>query len=932
MVTGIDSNLLLGYYNNRLGLASGGAGIGLPTTVKKYAPTAPWSKFPTAEDTSADVKAALSGRRFINETAAQLDLPGASQDYRKLFALYQGLSVLGGLAEHIQKRGLTDGETQRIQQTFAKGLEEVHAYARTVNLEQVRLSTGEVGSTAKTKAPVAATKQEYVTGILHAGTSADAVARFQGDVKFSITVNRSGVDHNVLIDLAGMGGDTRSMANVVNYINGQLAAVGVDTRFATQRLPGQERTITAGGQTIKLGTGPDQWALRVKPGGETVTFGAADTAGAVYLAQGVGNPNPDGKIDTNDGVINQQLLKFQTDTAAVAAPVQGENDANWVEGRAFAQTLGPEVKAVRATKVGSDGAVYMLADVTNRTAGQDIKGEQDVALLKYDAAGNLIYTRTLGASDKASGLALAVSADGQIAIAGSVVGGLNGAQEGALNSGPTGAFADQSDSFVTVFNAEGEELWTQRRGARLADEASQIAFGADGTVYVAGRSKSALPGATGLGDWDSYIEAFGTPSTDPATKGKVPALFTQSFGTAGADRPAGMVLDGTSLVTASIEDGRAVLRRFDISGGAPVLTSTRDLGDLQGGDIAGLELDGADVVLVGSTANGALSAGTTTRAHAGGIDAFAARISKDLSAGGSIAYYGGAGDDRATSLAVSGGQVWIAGAAGTDLPGQPAVGTKDGFLARLDVAAGTVDWSRRFTGKQGYAAPSAIAVDPTGASSLDRLGLPSGALDLSDSAKITAASAVRAGEQFNVRVGSGRTSTITIEADDTLDTLAQKIRRGTGFQAKVTIGSSDGVRKLTIAPMNARTVIEFGAGKAGKDALEWLGIPEGVIRSTVVRDKGTEPADGKGQIFGLGLERDLNLSDPKEIAHAAADVAVAMGVIRKAYKELVELATPESVKRAREAAAATATGKVPAYLQSQIANYQAALNRLTGGG
>lgn len=925
MVTPIDPNLLLGIYNSRMG--SGGLSLATGSTAnKRVAPTAPWTQERTPAEASAAVKAALAGRKFVDENAAQLDLASASTDYRKLFALYQGLSTLNGLVDQIQKKGLSSIETQRIQKTFAAGLQQVTAYARTAELEKLRLTSGEVGSTTKTTIPIAAAKTEYVTAPLYAGSSADAVPRFQGDVKFSISVKRSGVTYNVPVDLNDMGAQVRSMGNVVNFINDKLAAQGVDTRFATQRLPGQERTVTVGGKTIKLGPGPDQWALKIKAGGETVSFGAADTANAVYMAQGVGDPNPDGKIDTNDSLVRQQLVKFQTDTTTVAAPIQAQDDANWVDGRAFAKTLGPEVKTVRATKVGPDGSVYMLADVINKTAGQELKGEQDVALLKYDAAGNLAYSRTLGASETASGLGLAVSATGKVAIAGSVVGGLNGAQEGPMNSGPTGAFAEETDSFVTVFNADGEEEWTQRRGARLADEASQVVFGDNDMIYVAGRSKSGLPGATGLGDWDSYIEGFGPPSTATATLGKVPATFTQNFGTAGADRPAGMVLDGTNLITASVENGRGVLRRFDISSGTPVLTSTRDLGDLQGGDITGLALDGGDVVVAGSTTNGSLSVGTTTRAHAGGIDAFAARISKDLSPGGSIAYYGGAGDDRATALSVSNGQVFIAGSAGTDLPGQPVVGKKDGFLAKLDVATGAIDWSRRFTGKEGYAAPSAIAVDATGASSLDRLGLPKGTIDLTDSQKITAGSSLRAGEQFTVRAGSGRAQTVTIEASDTLETLATKIKRATGFQAKVTVTTTAGIRKLTVTPLNNRTVIEFGAGKVDKDALEFLGIPEGVVRNTVVGDKGAVPADGKGQIYGLGLEADLNLNDAQEIAHAAADLATAMGVIRKAYKDLVAAASPKSP----QAAAAAATGQVPTYLKNQIANYQAALTRLGG--
>jgi hypothetical protein len=49
-------------------------------------------------------------------------------------------------------------------------------------------------------------------------------------------------------------------------------------------------------------------------------------------------------------------------------------------------------------------------------------------------------------------------------------------------------------------------------------------------------------------------------------------------------------------------------------------------------------------------------------------------------------------------------------------------------------------------------------------------------------------------------------------------------------------------------------------------------------------------------------------------------------VIRTIYKDLLAAATPKSAQ------AAAATGKAPAYLTNQIANYQAALNRLTGGG
>ena len=382
-----------------------------------------------------------------------------------------------------------------------------------------------------------------------------------------------------------------------------------------------------------------------------------------------------------------------------------------------------------------------------------------------------------------------------------------------------------------------------------------------------------------------------------------------------------------------------MLRNYDVSSGAPVLSSTRDLGDLQGGSIAGLALDGNQVVIAGTTPNGALAAGTVTRAASGGTDAFAATISADLSTSpsDSIAYYGGSGNDVATSLAVANGQVWIAGQAGTDLPGQggtalPAVGTKDGFLTNLNVATGSVDWSQRFTATANMATPSAIAVAPTGSSVLDRLGLPTGTLNLAESQQLTAQSSLRAGDQFTVKPGDGVAKTITIDPGETLKTLATKIQRASGFEATVTVGTSpDGQQALHITPANSRMTVGIGAGTASKNALAILGIPEGVVRSTTINAAGAMvPGDGKSQLYGLGLSSTLNLDDSAQISHALAQISAAIGAVRSAYQGLVAAATPKTAASAA-ATNASSSGPVPQYLSDRIANYSAALARLTGG-
>ncbi|MDO9245252.1 MAG: hypothetical protein Q7U11_02120, partial [Phenylobacterium sp.] len=582
MTITFDTNILLNYYQGRAGVPLTSDGGGAPA--KKYAPSAPWlpgaqtaSNTPSLMTTA--VKNAMLGRKLVNEDAAQLDLAGASADYKKLFALYQGIDTLAGVVDQMAGKNLSSTDKARIQSVFAKGLSEITAYTDKLDLDQLRLTTATVADKAKSTVGVTRAKTDYTTPPLVSGNVSAPIDAFQGEVKFNISIKRVNVVHDVAIDLNEMGATPRSMSNVLSYINSKLEAAEVGTRVSSLRIPGGDRMIQIGGKATKVGVNPDQWAMKFNiDSGDTLTFSAPKTEPAIYLAQSVGNPDPDGKSTTKDGVIVSQLLKVQTDTADVTPPPQATGEANYVDGRVWAKDMEKSVGTVHATQVASDGSVYVLADVSDKVSGQTIKGDQDVALLKYDSAGKLLFTRTLGASSNATGMALAVSADGKIAIAGKVTGDLSGAAEGALNSGATGSFATQSDSFVTVMDGDGQELWTERRGARQNDEATSIAFGADGSVYVAGRAQSSLPGTTGLGGWDSYVEGFKADA-----KNKVTTLFVQSVGSAGSDRPGGLVVDGGSLILANNEEGRAVIHRFDISGGSPVETATRDLGDLSGG-------------------------------------------------------------------------------------------------------------------------------------------------------------------------------------------------------------------------------------------------------------------------------------------------------------------------------------------------------------
>ncbi|MBS0332535.1 MAG: hypothetical protein JSS35_07195, partial [Proteobacteria bacterium] len=506
-IVSIDlSSLITAQSSSSAALALASATAGKTTAV----PAPPWNTQETAAQSSKNVQSALAGQPIIGSTTPQLSTPDPTGDYGKLFSLYQGLTTLEDIATQANTNKDPETATQ-LSKAFQNGLSQIASFVNGTSFKGLRLADGSNQTSAQAALTVSKPDTTYVTAPLTKSMT-DDVPAFDGNVQFNINVTLNKKTTTIPIDLSNLGSQPRSLSNVVIYINQQLKAAGVESRVAIDRIPGQPQTITAAGSTVTLPAGPDQFALQVNIGtSETVSFNAPQTANAVYVGETVGDPNPDHDPTTNDSNTNAQLVKIQTDTSTVSAPAQN-GQANYVAGQAFTQNLGPNIGTVRATQVGPDGSVYMLADVSGTVNGQTINGTQDVALLKYDSAGNLVYTRTLGDSNTATGLSLAVSSTGQVAVAGSVTGALQGATEGALNSGATGSFSDNSDSFVTLYDNQGNELWTARRGARLQDQANSVAFSADGkTVYVAGQAQGVMPGGSpAIGGYDGYIEGFTT--------------------------------------------------------------------------------------------------------------------------------------------------------------------------------------------------------------------------------------------------------------------------------------------------------------------------------------------------------------------------------------------------------------------------------------
>ena len=995
---GISTDVLTSYFATKYGAGAAtttnadgttSSSVTGPTTTtsptgQSQAPDAPWYGTTGMASESTLVQNVMNGQNFINPNASTSNVNGASPDYTKLFTLYQGLNALEGVATAAQAKNVTANQLAEYQRRFTAGMAEVNTYIDSTKYDHVALTEGTLTADLRNTVGTAENTTAYVGQNVSTGTASTPVTAFQGNVQFSMSIKRIGTDQPIAVnfDLSQMGSTPRSMSNVVTYMNQQLAAAGVSTRMAVNRTAGTPITETVNGKTTTLGTNPDTFGLEVKgSSAETVTMSAPDTAQSVYVVQTSGNQTqtvsstssststdssttPTTPAVNNNGTdVTAQVLKFQTGVstsgAAVAPAVGKPGDTYWAAGESEQIQLPSTIADVTnttsgsttthnltgtiASAAGSDGSLYVLANVSSTTDGQTISGSQDVALSKYDSAGNLVYTRTLGAGDTASASAIAVSADGKVAITGSVTGALNvatttTAKDGTVtttNAGDlNGADPTTSDSFVQVFDANGVPQWTQRFGSSSTDQATTVTFGAGDSVVVGGKTQATMTGATAgggtgeQGGWDAYVAGFS--STGKAT-------FMQQMGTPQTDQTSQVAVSGNTMYVASQQNNSVILNSYDMTSGKPTLIASRNLGGLGGGNISGISVYNGQVYLGGSTGSNKLLAGTgnVTSAYTSGSDAFALSVNSDLTntSSDTVAYYGGTGGGTNAQVQFANGIAYMAGQTGTT-PTTTKTG-QGAYLASMNVATGQVLSQTNYSGTDGVVNPNSIAVSSGSSSVLDKLGLPTGTILQTDSNLITANSSVRAGDQFYmVDPNTGEKKTITIDATDTMTTLAKKIQNASGYQLTVTTTTVPGTngqpmrQGLDIKPSFGSSSMEFQAGPAGQNALTGLGLSAGLVTSQAgtIMDPTSSNYDTSQKPMGLSFNTALNLNSTQNITTAIASLQATMQKVQSVYSYL-----SNGDPQPKKAGTGSSSGTVPTYLTDQISNYQAALSRLTGG-
>lgn len=761
--SGVTSIDLSGVYAAR----SNPSTASLPKTLARMAP---WdANAPKTTNDKLAAKALASNSLFSGGLGQGAGSGIAAKNDRELFLLHNAVEKLKALADVATTRTLSDSERSKFQDRIARGLKEIEAQAKSAGLEGATLLTGRKytslssGSFGQTK------PTSFSSQILTNGDANTVPEQFAGVVMFDLKISTAGGDTVVNLDLAEMGGTTRTVENVANYINSKLSAAGVEARFSREEV--------SKASTIKGGPATLQQRFKISIAAtETLSFlpvAGATTETAIYVAG----------AKTVSGVAQSVISRI--DVSATNSIEKGAvKNLSAANGGAN----------VRAMTHDLDGNIYFIADSTGQVGTSTPKDRSDVVLQKQDSSGRIIWSRSLGSAAPANGFSIAVDIDGTIAIAGTV----DGKIENSANVSGEGV-----DSFIATFDADGKDLWFKQNGALGADKAVDIAFDSTGNLLVLGQTTNSIGGSSVLGGTDVYIQSYDTDGL---------LNYSKSIGTTGNDTPVSIAINGANAYVAWNDATSGRISNLDTTTGnfnaADFLASSQGLSK-----ISGFALDDSGNAII-SAANTGSSISDQLRGYAlgTGTQIFAADMAGNV----------------IRTLNVEGNRANIAldGAKDENAANPNAYQT---LLKSYNTATGSLDYSAAALGEiTGNVAITSVSAQST---ALQAMGLPQGELSFDNATSLTDLTGLRVGDSFYIASNGGAKRKISIVDGETVQSLVNKMNKFTSTFATTALLSRDGAKYLTLTP-KAGAKVEIIAGEGVTNALKELGLDAGTAIAT----------------------------------------------------------------------------------------------------
>ncbi len=289
--------------------------------------------------------------------------------------------------------------------------------------------------------------------------------------------------------------------------------------YTTGTLPGQTSAGDPDAFVRKYdATGNQLWTRQFgSPGGDEALGVAVDGLGNVYVAGHTGGTLPG---QTSAGGLDAFVRKYDA-------------TGNQLWTSQFGRSGNDIARGVVADGLGN---VYVAGVAYGTLPGQTSAGGGDSFVRKYDATGNILWTRQFGNSTGDVAYSVAADGLGNVYVAGHTQGTLPGQTS-----------AGSSDAFVRKYDATGNELWARQFGSSSGDIAYGVAVDGLGNVYVAGVTPGTMPGQTLAGGDDAFARKYDATGNE---------LWTRQFGSSSSDYAYGVAVDGLGNVyVAGFTDG-----------------------------------------------------------------------------------------------------------------------------------------------------------------------------------------------------------------------------------------------------------------------------------------------------------------------------------------------------------------------------------------
>jgi len=869
--------------------------------------TPPWKEATSTKSASSQLVAILASKTVVDKMSSSTAL--LPDDIKTSFTAYKALEKLRVLAEAATVKTATSAQRAQYEKAFAKGLTDLQGYLATAPSDKVNLAFGAASSSAQSS-KLAATNAYETKGKGLVTRLTDAVPGLTGQEQFSVKISRGTVSETVTVDLSA-GTQPPTLESVVSQLNSAISATPALKADGTPLTDASGNVVSRWGARFKASYADGKWGMKLDTpdGVEKVSLEQVGAKDSLVVATG---------RTALDAPTATQVFRLNDPAGANTRVAMGTIQALDAE-KTAQNTLAGKTTTITTTSTDADGKVkttttktsnaYASTDaaavatdaqgysyIVGTTAGDlganRSDGDNNLFLTKMDGAGNVVWQRSLGAGGSSTGAAVSIGADGSIVVAGSVTGSFNGAN------------AD-GDMVVAKYAANGDEKFSTVVRSGGVDVAKAVAVGADGSVYVGGR--------TATGNGDAFVARINAA-------GKLAERRTIDSG--GVDQINALAIDGDgNLLAVMSQGGNASVRKLD---GSALAT---DLGSINLGiaDVRAIAVGADGTIAVGGATSAALS-GSQVNAKSAARDGFVARIDSGLS-GASVTYLGSAADDQVDSVAFLGGELYAGGRTTGDLAATRQ-GPTDGFVARIGAATGAIENTTQFGQALLRTEPVRIAGDAGGANAISALGFGRGTINAAVSDKVTTQTTLRTGDFFSIKADGGAVRKVTIEAGDTLKTIATRMQGMLGAsKATVTATIVDGVQKLSIR-MKPGHELELIPGSTDTDALAKLGIePQRIATQATLSS--SAPKVRPGGNFGMDLSEALSLSTLDDAKVAMKKIEEAISMTQTAYRSLYwddgKAQMVDGVKN-------TATGTQSTARESaQLANYQAALNRLNAG-